>query len=123
MNLALDLPQYERLEDDENGGNYALEWDTYRALCRSALAIIERHPSQLMAIYRLTDSTGEVAGLGLDIFIESLCLSLQITDSELQMYACELDNVKYRTLAVSDNCDESWRVLVKIARKTIKAHA
>jgi hypothetical protein len=114
MNLATDLPRYERrVTDEEDGSGFGLEFDTYRALCRSALSIIRGHPN-LMAVYKLTES-----GLGLDIFIGDLCLTILVRDDELGLFCCEIDSVNYETVLISDNCDESWSTLVKIARKQI----
>ena len=115
----VDLPQYQRVGENETGGSFGIEdWETYRLLCRTALRIIEGYDAT-MGIYQVD------SGCGLDFWIGQLSLTLLIDcqENELSLFAAEMDSVRYRTVVVSDSSPDSWRELGRVARKEIRKNA
>ena len=110
------LPEYINVAENERGDSLGLDFESYRHLARVALAII-REEFWTMGIYRLPE------GCGLDIFAERNCLSILIERSEnqLSLFVCPLDTpfAEAVCLLQTENCEESWRELLWIAKEEI----
>ena len=80
------LPEYLNVSEGEQGDSLGIDFETYRHLARTALAII-REEFWTMGIYRHSE------GCGLDIFAERICLTIlvDVSENRLSLFVCPLD--------------------------------
>ena len=111
------LPEYFTPPPQERGDSLGLDFETYRRLARTSLAIIKDRPL-MMGLYRLED------GCGLDIFGKINCLTIVIDSAQdqLALFTCGMDAPFGSAVCLlsADTSEKSWRKLLRIAQREIR---
>jgi hypothetical protein len=111
------LPEYLSIGEQERGDSLGLDFDSYRHLACTALAIIKEE-RLTMGIYKVE------AGCALDIFGNRQCLTIEIDSAanEMSLFACPM-NVPFGNavcLLTVETSEKGWRRLLQMAREEIK---
>ena len=108
-------PQYLALTASERGHSLGLDFETYRHLAHTALAITQDR-GFIMGIYRIEQ------GCALDIFALLHCLTIAI-EEQLSLWICPLDAPLGSTVCRLQlpNTPQGWRKLLHSAREEIHA--
>jgi hypothetical protein len=110
------FPEYLSIGEQERGDSLGLDFDSYRRLARTALAIIQEE-RLTMGLYRVDGCAA------LDIFGQTNCLTILIDSAanELSLVGCLMD-VPFGNavcLLTVENSEKGWRKLLRLAREEI----
>ena len=106
------LPEYLSVAEHERGDSLGIDFENYRQLARTSLAIIEDR-ALTMGLYRLED------GCALDVFGRSNCLTIiiQSAQNRLLLYTCPMDSPFGGAVCVfaGGTCPQDWSKLKETA--------
>jgi hypothetical protein len=110
------LPEYLHVSQSERGESFGIDFESYRRLATTALAIIQEE-SLTMGLYRVD------GGAALDIFGRVNCLTILVDCAQKQLHLLRSpmdDGAELVCLLTADSSAPGWRKLLQIAREEIQ---